>query len=569
LKVAGRVRQLAKLALTDYSTRTGFYTRSGWKAIQSLALMQALPYLDGTTDPKYQEVRKVAGALSDDVIRIALPEYWEEFGPKGSDGKLRTPAGADRSVLKVRDALEPDMTTYALSVILMMIEYRLAGGLDAPAGSALPGRGAGADRSGRLSVPAPPSARKGVAHLAAGLLAQKGVAEFPVTPQPGALWGYNTFGSGGIAGTCYSQSSSAVFGLRAAWNVLGPPDTLDPALLPFDIADGDHKVDAANYRNAWADALFHSFLYTTEIPHPTGLVKPEDVLGVTGADGFGDIPPEKRTQASLPSPLPDVSRYRTSYLAAGQTTFYQIAYDPSRSGLPVGEAVAFYRYHPRGAKEPCFAAYHTSGGAYVNAVSANLYESMLLRLSPGAVVGGSYKATRAGADRWTVGAPGGRSFRVGRKPDDGSWRYTRLKVVDEATSNEVPVDARVAASLNGVIALMARVKDPAAAAPSWSINGTPDTDQPWRKALTLTDGDYSKVFLGMASYGVMKACIATGHYDALGPWRWRSDLVGALCEAKDLVDEKQGVYANVYFGILTLTNAYRPTFPRSEGTITP
>lgn len=558
---AARIVQFAAIVLQDSSEAKFAEQRhmnsDGYRAMQALALMQALPYLNDTTSPKYADVKQRAAELSNGVIQRTMPEFWKELEP--SSPKLVPDVMGEKSYLSGTDV---GRKNYATPIILMMVEYRLAGGLQvAPLKQTTPSNAPAAsqpyDRSGRIGLNPSLAAKQGIARMMCGVLASG--EEFPPKEiQPKSLWEYTSFGLGPEK-TCYSKSSTAVFGLRAAWNMAGSPLEFPPEAFKFSY-NGTGQISRENLVDALADALFQSVLCTTEVEVLGGALNSDQRLGLVGQDAYQALFAEKkvsRNPAEVFAEPFDVLKYRTLHAVNDGRPIYRIQYANVEGLRERGQPeVAMYRYLPHAGN---YGAYHTASAAYVNVTCANLCVQLISGMPLGNSIGKTHRIERDSDRSWKVETryPGAAPRRFTIELDEAPRKYTAL-VVKDAMGRELPINDRIAAALNATVMMLTN-----SVAPD-KVRGLETSGAPaaWQRSITLGDGAHPNTLVGFASYGVMKACLACGHSESLGPWPWKEDLAKAVCDSADFTQPSDT--GNPAFGLLILTDAYRPIFPQTQ-----
>jgi hypothetical protein len=588
--------QAAALKAASVADRVKF----GRLCVLTLALMQALPHLarQGTKE-QFNKVRTTA----EDLVRVVLTRVLPETVDRRPEASL--------TVAKLRDAhLDAGHQNYHVPILLMVIEFFYAGGLDVKYGSEVP---RDLDRGAGPTFRPPLAAQIGIVRLTALLLSNTGPMNRLQIDAPlndFSLWSYQTLGFARDA-TCYSKSSTAVMGLRAAVN-LGLLD-FEPAAFALGLVDFENRTFVsdllgatntapANFRQRLTDVLFHAVLCVAEVENEKEDPKNPQIprTGYVGPEAFRRA---DRTYAGVPAAtiqdrVIDVARYRTVYAndrKGGLLCRVDVRTDHSP---PEGEQVAAFRYLPT---DGGYGAYHTASAAYVLVTCANLLALILDQERQaaddprkGAALKPTYGFSTKDWKTWEVKGAEKPTYQLRlRNREREPFRYTPLAVerLPGRQWTPLPVERRIEQALNMTVAMLCVEKDGpkkprSLDKTSWTKEGKLDPLQPkntspmhWQAALTLDKNAHG--LMGFASFGVMKTCLATGHLDYLGPWPWYRDFAQVFCDEgrlpllRTLNTDEGGLlggpnsYATAEFVLLTLTRSYRPLFPRSGEAIKP
>ena len=486
-----------------------------FRALQALALMQALPFLAEGGEVSDRKLFESAKALSrtavNKVLEDSLPEYWETVKEMATakEGDPYDPSSA----WTVREKLYTDRA-YSIPVLLMCLEYYFAGGLEIAYEK---GRHR-TDRPARPSFRPIGRAELGIARLTA-LLLMPGVSSvagedkystqvFDVPLKGGAIWQYRLLGAAPDLSCCH-KSGFAMMGLRAALN-LGLLEFDEKAFkFPF---DGKAPLGQERFRNRLADVLTHCVLTILSVPNE--LTDAKNSIGVTGFESY------KRLDASRTEKVPaisdgsrsiDLSKYRALYGSnAGGRRILSVEYAESLPGLPTDTPrEAAYRYLPGDGFR--FGTYHTASAAYILATAANALP--LLLPSDGGAVGKQYTITSSGKDKWSVKVDGG-SHEISLDP---SRPFSPI-VVDSKSVGE-----RVTQCLNFVVRLMSsggpkgeRMLDRTKAEKAGC--------ETWEAVLSLEPGGHQALNRGICCFGILKLGLAVGQPDVFGPWPYYRDF---------------------------------------------
>ncbi len=566
----------------------------GYLAVKGLALLQALPHLD---EKQHAIAKNGVNAAFKRIAEVVYPEYYPEhinrkdapsLSPSVLSLRWRLMRGRNYSA-SWKPGSPPDLSdterptkggeavgvNYAVPFILLLTEMIASGGLNAkPYGQDNPED----DRAARpFFKPASAKLRLGIARLTCLLLAdgadqgetprESDKAEIHTALKAGSLHSYNFLGRS-PAETCLSKSSTAMFGLRAAFN-LGVMDYEKEAFL-FHFAN--QPVTKQHFRDRFNDALWHALFILTELNNPEiGDISEPDHVGVLGAEGLSRLiarDKKSRTptqgldlQAMKDQPI-DLTRYRVLYATKGGRTVLRVQYSESKSALKVPYAA--YRYHPYVGS---YKGYHTASAAYVMASASGMLGVLMDQLAEKKSIGAAYRVTREAAARCSLSQfefkqpKATRTFTVTPAP---TRRYVRHQFMDNVSKKELEVNTRVAQALNGAVAMMTRRKPESAMGEDTpralrrdDKGGKPDfSDNRWQQGLCLS-GD--RAYAGMGFYGLLKAALAThrDHQFVFGPWPWWKDVAEELCQADYLTSGN----ASRELAIITLTRSFRPTYP--------
>jgi hypothetical protein len=588
-------------------------TEFRYECVRTAALLQAMPELAAYAAAKATAEGKPKKPLSAEefgkqvtshvrnhikkVLERVLPEYWQCYlAPKEKRKELwliNPKAKEIRTVRTVREIIDGDgerfkglehleprgsVLMYEVPFALMCIEYYFAGMTELE-----PGLEPRLDRDRRAQpiIRLPELAQLGVARLVDILLSADPTAAGKeeegqrTAPQTGYLWEYRSFAN---SESCMSKSGAVVMGLRAAVNMglldFGPSAFAyryrkeDPSLYvendtPQKFRDrlADRK---ARFRYRLWDVLFHATVTLADSSQWI-VFKSGRPAAVKGAEEIVKRLPKGSTSPTTFPPkseILDVLEYRTLTGTDKEGKRICRVEKVPANGLKsrgVTKLVVAYPYHG-GAY---YRAYHTASGAYIMCVCSNILDQ-LLQSSAGKGLGVTYQASvdQSRAKHWRVTLKDAKGnpkalFDISR---DSKGPFTRLRIVRNPDASpdkraEIPISDRIAQAINLSVVLLAK---PAKKGRS-NLRGGDGVPQ-W--LLSLPFGDESSVsrYSGLALYGVMKAYLACGYTDYVGPFPWYRQ-VAAVLRTKEF-NNIQGIdsYAGQDFRLMVLSRGYRPLF---------
>jgi hypothetical protein len=303
-----------------------------FRALQAMALMAAQRYLAKSSEHPNADAalfRAAQLAIDDGMngaIKPVMPEYWQTI-EKDSTVQDRDPykPGEPETLQQVSSRLSLGAKNYGVGVLLMALEHHFGGGRHYPFDSTKLVR----DRSARSVVPLTSRAKLGIARLTALLLVRNArgtdlKAEFEAPLAKGALWGnYDRLGED-VKSSCFSESSSAIMGLRAALS-LGVADFEEDA-FKFGLSDPAILLEKKEFLKRLSDVLVHSVLCVVDAR--AGVTDPGDATGILGFDGIRQVDSGRAAEVGAADAWGDICFYDTRYMrsAAGNRIF-QVWYD--------------------------------------------------------------------------------------------------------------------------------------------------------------------------------------------------------------------------------------------------